>query len=114
MFKSHVKQFSMCSTRDTFVLNVRLTASKNQIQGKLDFYSETTSHVSSGFSPIQRGHLPPVRLELSPPTSAGAWGGHSGRGLPRTSWGWEGCSRGEPPTTGASATTTATNVFPFL
>ena len=43
----------MCSTRDRFVLNVSLTASKNHIRGKLDFYSETASHVSSGFFPLQ-------------------------------------------------------------
>lgn len=66
----------MGSTRVGFLLNVRLTAFKNQIQGKLDFYSETTSHVSSGkkcrffaFS-RQRGRLPTRVMELSPPTAA--------------------------------------------
>ena len=75
VLKSHVKQFSMGSTREL------LTAFKNQIQGKLDFYSETTSHVSSGkkcrffaFS-RRRGRLPTRVMELSPPTAAVTVGG---------------------------------------
>lgn len=72
VFKSHVKQFSMCSTRDRFVLNVRLTASKNQIQGKLDFYSETASHVSSGFSPLQTKG-PPAYSKSGAVTSNICW-----------------------------------------
>lgn len=73
----------MGSTRVGFLLNVRLTAFKNQIQGKLDSYSETTSHVSSGkkcryfaFS-RQRGRLPTRVMELSPPNSSCECGGSS-------------------------------------
>ena len=111
----------MCSTRDRFVLNVRLTASKNHIQGKLDFYSETASHVSSGFSPLQTKG-PPAYSKSGAVTSNICW--EWGRGTavgaashcpPLTSWSRKSCSSGEPRTNGASTTTTtATNVLPFL
>lgn len=104
MLKSHVKQFSMGSTRVRFLLNVKLTAFKDQIRGKLDFYDETASYMSLGdkcrffgFS-RQRGHSPTRGPELSPPTAAvNVVGGSCGQcchslsllGLPSPQMRWE-------------------------
>lgn len=88
-------------TRDTFVLNVRLTASKNQIRGKLHFYSETTSHMSSGLSPLQRGHLPTVSRAVISNICWG-WGRAQRSGAaplrpPCTSWEQEGLLQRRAP-----------------